>query len=194
MKQEISSQIIDTEKKIKQLEIEIFMLKEKIEEFQKQDNVAIICFSGEWDKLFASFSIANGALGLGKEVHMFFTFWGATAMRDKNGKSSKRKSLSQKALGKILPANINATPLSKMNFGGFGKLLMKKEMKKQNIDDLQTLMKQAHDLGAHFHCCDTSLQLLGFDCDELLEKDKTDWCGVSSFLSIALQSKVTLFI
>ena len=194
MEQVIPSQIIDTEKKIKQLEIELFMLKEKIEEFQQHDSVAIICFSGEWDKLFAAFTIANGALSLEKEVHMFFTFWGATAMRDKNGKSSKRKSLSKKAFGKMLPNHVNAAPLSKMNFGGLGKILMKKEMKKQNIDDLQSLMKQAHDLGAHFHCCDTSLQLLGFDCNELIEKDKTDWCGVASFLSIAFQSKVTLFI
>jgi peroxiredoxin family protein len=81
-----------------------------------------------------------------------------------------------------------------MNFGGFGKIMMEKEMKRQNIESLPNLMKQAHDLGAHFYCCDTSLQLLGFDCDELLNKDKTDWCGVSSFLSIALKSKVTLFI
>jgi peroxiredoxin family protein len=194
MKQDTSSKIIDTEKRIKQLEIELFMLKEKIEEIQHHDSVAIICFSGEWDKLFAAFTIANGAISLGKEVHMFFTFWGATAMRDKNGKTSKRKSFSQKAIGKMLPTNINATSLSKLNFYGLGKILMKKEMKKQNIDDLQTLMKQAHDLGAHFHCCDTSLQLLGFDCDELIQKDKTDWCGVSSFLSIALESRVTLFI
>jgi peroxiredoxin family protein len=194
MKQVISSEIADSEDRIKQLEIELFMLKQKIEEFEKNDSVAIVCFSGEWDKLFAAFTIANGALSLGKEVHMFFTFWGATAMRDRKGRSSKRKSISQKAHGWMLPNHINATPLSKMNFGGFGKIMMEKEMKRQNIESLPNLMKQAHDLGAHFYCCDTSLQLLGFDCDELLNKDKTDWCGVSSFLSIALKSKVTLFI
>lgn len=194
MNQIISTEKIVTEEKIKKLEENLVILEQRVKDLQQQDGVSIVCFSGEWDKLFAAFTIANGALSLGKEVNMFFTFWGATAMRDKKGKSSFSKNISQKMFGWMLPKSVNYTPLSKMNFGGFGKIMMEKQMKKQNIDDLPTLMNQAKELGAHFYCCDTSLQLLGFDCNELIEKDKTDWCGVSSFLSIALKSKVTLFI
>jgi len=194
MEQIISSDKIDSEERIQKLEQDLVILEQRIKDIQQQDSVSIVCFSGEWDKLFAAFTIANGALSLGQEVNMFFTFWGATAMRDEKGKPSKNKNISQKMLGRMLPKSINSTPLSKMNFGGFGKRMMEQQMKKRNIDDLSTLMKQAKELGAHFYCCDTSLQLLGFDCNELIEKDDTDWCGVTSFLSLALKSRVTLFI
>jgi peroxiredoxin family protein len=190
----MSSDKIKTEERIQKLEQDLVILEQRIKDLQKNDSVSIVCFSGEWDKLFAAFTIANGALSLGQEVHMFFTFWGATAMRDEKGKPSKDKNMSQKMLGWMLPKSIKSTHLSKMNFGGFGKKIMEKQMKKQNIDNLPSLMEEAKELGAHFYCCDTSLQLLGFDCNELIEKDETDWCGVSSFLSIALKSKVTLFI
>ena len=45
------------------------------------DGKTIIVFSGDMDKVMASFIIANGAAALGKRVTMFFTFWGLSVLR-----------------------------------------------------------------------------------------------------------------
>jgi peroxiredoxin family protein len=36
---------------------------------------AVVAFSGELDKVLAAFILANGAVAMGDEVSMFFTFW-----------------------------------------------------------------------------------------------------------------------
>ncbi len=160
----------------------------------REDSVSIICFSGEWDRLFAAFTIANGALALGQEVHVFFTFWGATALRKKSLWSRLNRNWMQNLLGQMLPGSIAGAPLSKMHWGGLGKWAMGMLLKKHGVEDLPTLMTSARDLGAKFYCCDTSLQLFGWKSEDLLEGEATRWCGVSTFLNIALKGKITLFI
>jgi peroxiredoxin family protein len=160
----------------------------------QEDAVCIVCFSGEWDRLFAAFTIANGALALGQDVHMFFTFWGATAIRSKSIWSRVHRNWMQNLLGCLLPANIAGAPLSKMNFGGLGKWMMGILMKQKGVEDLPVLMQQARDLGAKFYCCDTSLELFGWKNEDLVNANSLKWCGVSTFLSIALKGKTTLFI
>jgi len=124
-------------------------------------SVSIVCFSGEWDRLFAAFTIANGALALGQDVHMFFTFWGATVLRKKSVWSGLHRSWLQNLMGLLLPANVSRVPLSKMHFGGLGKWMMGILMKQKGVEDLPSLMEHARDLGAKFYCCDTSLDLFG---------------------------------
>jgi len=48
---------------------------------KEADGKTIIVFSGDLDKVLASFIIANGAAAMGRPVTMFFTFWGLTALR-----------------------------------------------------------------------------------------------------------------
>jgi peroxiredoxin family protein len=43
----------------------------------------MIVFSGDMDKVLASFVIATGAVAMGMDVVMFFTFWGTPVLRDK---------------------------------------------------------------------------------------------------------------
>jgi len=177
--------------RIGMLEKEVSSLKEEIESSKQMDRVSIVIFSGEWDKLFAAFTIANGALALGMDVHLFFTFWGATALKD--GKN-KKKGSSNKMMDLFMPRSADDLPLSKMNLGGLGKSSMKKLLKEKKIDDLPELIESARDLGAIFHCCDTTMDLFGYTCDDIIKGDETNWCGVASFLSLSLRSKITLFI
>jgi peroxiredoxin family protein len=158
------------------------------------DSVSIVCFSGEWDRLYAAFTIANGALALGQDVHMFFTFWGATAVRCKGGGPALKRHWMQRMLGGMLPADIHAAKLSKMHFLGLGKWMMRVLMKHKNVADLPQLMSEARELGAHFYYCDTSLSLFGWGNSDLVDGDDSEWCGVSTFLSKALKSRVTLFV
>ncbi len=46
-----------------------------------KDKKSFVVFSGDFDKVLAAFIIANGAVAMGDEVSMFFTFWGLNALR-----------------------------------------------------------------------------------------------------------------
>ena len=181
--------------RIKSLEEKVGLLSEQVKEQKKDDSVCLVCFSGDWDKLFAAFTMANGALSLGQEVHLFFTFWAISALRlpDSGGKKSP-KNLTQKMLGAMLPNSPKKTPLSKFNFAGISKFLLGKLMQEKGVGDLDSLINQAHELGAHFYLCDTSASLFGFECEELKDGSELKSCGVATFLSKALKSKVVLFI
>ena len=41
----------------------------------------MIVFSGDFDKALAFFTTANGAVAYGKQVSMFFTFWGFNVIK-----------------------------------------------------------------------------------------------------------------
>jgi len=177
------------------LEARIAALEESAprRETEKSDSVSIVCFSGEWDRLFAVFTIANGALALGQEVHLFFTFWATAALRDAE-KTSANKPLMNRLLGKFLPCGAGRAPLSRMNWGGLGKLFLGYRMRKHGIGDLDELIEKAREMGAHFHLCDTSAALLGLDCDELIGDGCVDPCGVATFLGKAMKGRMVLFV
>ncbi|MCK7509577.1 MAG: DsrE/DsrF/DrsH-like family protein [Desulfobacterales bacterium] len=42
---------------------------------------SIILLSGDFDKAMAAFMMATGAVAMGMEVSMFFTFWGCTVIK-----------------------------------------------------------------------------------------------------------------
>ena len=46
-----------------------------------KNDQTIVVFSNDLDKALAGFMIANGAIASGKDVTMFFTFWGLNVLR-----------------------------------------------------------------------------------------------------------------
>ena len=59
-------------------------LKSKVEALasdQPENKLSMIVFSGDLDKALAAFVIATGAVAMGMEVVMFFTFWGTPLLR-----------------------------------------------------------------------------------------------------------------
>ena len=184
----------DTAERLERLSRDVEALQRRARSAEECDTVCVVCFSGDWDKLFAAFTIANGALALGQEVHMFFTFWGACALRQPGADDTSDRNWVQRALGVMLPQTIADSPLSKMNFLGISKLMLKRLMRKSGIDDLPSLMQQARELGAQFHCCETSMRLFGWSDRDMDGMDASDLCGVTTFMSMAMKSRTTLFI
>lgn len=189
-----SDRLERAETRLRNLEEEVALLRARAGAEPANRTAAIVCFSGEWDRLFAAFTIANGVLASGYEVHMFFTFWGATAMRTPGGYRAGEKSGLQRVLARMLPQGVQKAPLSKMHFWGMGKVLMRRLMKQKGVDDLQVLVDQARELGVRFHLCDTSLSLFGWRNEELVDGERSDWCGVATFLAWAEKSRIVLFI
>ncbi|MCP5521036.1 MAG: DsrE/DsrF/DrsH-like family protein [Verrucomicrobiales bacterium] len=180
------------------LEARVAGLERELQAQRREDSVSIICFSGDWDRLYAAFTIANGALALGQEVNMFFTFWGATAVRRKvdgavrrgDGRSDWR----QRMLGWMLPSGIDRAPLSKLHLCGLGKWMMGLVMRQKNLDNLPDLMADARELGVNFYYCDSSLSLFGWCPEDLMDADRAKCCGVSTFLGKSLKGRIALFI
>ena len=77
---------------------------------------AIIVHSGDMDKLYSALIIGNGALAMGMEASLFFTFWG---------------------LQRLKKGGLEKGPLSKMNMLGLGKWMVKRKMKQAKVASLE---------------------------------------------------------
>ena len=160
---------------------------------QPQDKLSMIVFSGDLDKALAAFIIATGAVAMGMEVVMFFTFWGTPLLRDKN-KTVLGKDLMGTMFGHMLPKGAGAAKLSKMNMGGMGTSMMKSLMKKKNVASLEEMIKMAAELEVKIFICEMSMDLMGFKHEEMIDYPGVQYVGVATFLEHALNSKTTLFL
>lgn len=151
----------------------------------------IIVFSGDLDKVLASFIIANGAAAMGRPVTMFFTFWGLTALR-KEKKQPVKKSLMESMFGAMLPRGSKKLKLSKMNMGGMGTAMMKRIMNDKSVDSLEALIQKAMQAGVKIVACTMSMDVMGIKKEELI--DGVELGGVGTYLGDAEESNVNLFI
>lgn len=157
------------------------------------NKLSMIVFSGDLDKILASFVIATGAVAMGMEVVMFFTFWGTPVLRDKK-KSGGKKDLMGTMFGAMLPKGSCSVKLSKMNMGGMGTAMMKSLMKKKNVATLEEMMEMAGEMGVQIYVCEMSMDLMGFKREEMIDYPDMEFCGVAKFLEEAMDSKIQLFI
>jgi NADPH-dependent 2,4-dienoyl-CoA reductase/sulfur reductase-like enzyme/peroxiredoxin family protein/TusA-related sulfurtransferase/rhodanese-related sulfurtransferase len=175
-------------------------------------DVAIIVFSGEMDKVMAAFVIANGAIAMGGKATLFFTFWGLEALRSRGKRTMSghgadghslhgegggsvphpSKSMMDTMMSAMLPKGAEALHLSHMQFAGVGPVLMKMQMAQKHLPDLPGLMRDAVQGGARLVACTMSMSALGITEEELVEGVTLG--GVADFLEVAGKSKTTLFI
>lgn len=151
----------------------------------------IIVFSGDLDKVLASFIIANGAAAMGRPVTMFFTFWGLTALR-KAKKQPVKKTFLESIFGVMLPRGSKKLKLSKMNMGGMGTAMMKKIMNDKSVDSLEALIEKAMKAGVKMVACTMSMDVMGIQKEELI--DGVELGGVGAYLGDAEESNINLFI
>jgi peroxiredoxin family protein len=155
-----------------------------------ENRVALVVFSGDLDKVLASFVIATGAAAVGMQVSMFFTFWGLSAL--KKGIHLKGKGILEKAFTLLTPGSSASLGLSQHNFAGIGARLMRRLMRQKEIASLEELMQLAREMGVRFVGCQMSMDVMGVTREELL--DNVELGGVATYLADASRSKVTLFI
>ena len=158
---------------------------------ESAEGKTIIVFSGDLDKVLASFIIANGAAAMGRPVTMFFTFWGLTALR-KAEKQSVKKTAMESMFGTMLPRGSKKLKLSKMNMGGMGTAMMKKIMNDKSVDSLEALIEKAMKAGVKIVACTMSMDVMGIKEEELI--DGVELGGVGAYLGDAEESNVNLFI
>ena len=175
------------------LESRIKNLEERVSSAPDPNQINLLVFSGERDKLLAAFNMATGAAACGYETTMFFTFWATPALRNPDATGGK-KTLIEKMFGWMLPSSISSTPLSHMDFAGVGRKMMTNQMKKKGIADLQDLLDLAGELGVRVLVCDVSMKLMGITTDELIEYPNLEYCGVATFLELSSRANTTIFV
>jgi len=135
--------------------------------------VTIIVHSGDMDKVYSAFIIANGALAMGMEASLFFTFWG---------------------LQRLKKGALEKGALSKMNMLGLGKWMVKQRMKKAGAASLEKLLQDFYELGGKILACDMTMQIMGIKKEDLRDDLISDYCAVGTYIDEAKDSTITLFI
>jgi peroxiredoxin family protein len=137
------------------------------------ERATIILHSGDMDKFYSALIIGTGALAMGMEVTLYFTFWG---------------------LERLKKGGLDKGPLSKMHMLGLGKWMVRRRMKKANVASLEKLMNDYKELGGRVIACDMTMEIMGIRREDL----RTEWideCGaVGTYIRDARDSKFTLLI
>lgn len=178
----VSDSIAD---KVKELEERLSKLEEK------GKHLTMVFMSGDFDKAFAAFIIANGALAMGKEVTIFSTFWGLDVIK-KSSFSTAGRGFLEKMVLMMRPKGPNKLGVSKMNFGGIGPKLFRYMMGKKKVEGLDNMIEMAQEFGVKIIACQMSMDVMGLKKEDLI--DGVEVGGVAAFLSSSYQSNTTLFI
>jgi len=137
------------------------------------EKATIIVHSGDMDKVYSALIIGTGALAMGMEASLFFTFWG---------------------LQRLKKGGLEKGPLSKMNMLGLGKWIVKRKMKQAGVASLERLLQDFKELGGKILACDMTMEIMGIKKEDLRDELISDYCAVGTYLTEARGSKITLFI
>jgi peroxiredoxin family protein len=137
------------------------------------DRVTIVLHSGDMDKVYSALIVANGALAMGMEASIYFTFWG---------------------LQRLTMGGLEKGPLSKMHFLGLGKWMVKQRMKRANVASLERLLQDFKELGGKIIACEMTMEIMGIRRQDLREDLIDQYGAVGSYIQEARHSQVTLFI
>jgi peroxiredoxin family protein len=145
--------------------------------------LSIICFSGDFDKLVAAFTLATGSSAVGYEVNLFFTFWGLNVIKKKPGRHFIGKGVLARVFGYLMGGK-NNVPLSRMNFLGASPGLMTLMMRKRNVATLTDLIEAAKALQVNLYACEMSMVILGITAIDFIPEIK-GVLGVAKFLELS---------
>lgn len=81
-----------------------------------------------------------------------------------------------------------------MNMGGMGPKMIRYLMKKQNVMSLETMLKEAGELGIEIVICEMSMDLMGFKKQEIIDYPNLSYAGAATFIADASESSIQLFI
>jgi peroxiredoxin family protein len=138
-----------------------------------KEKATIVVHSGDMDKLYSALIIANGALSMGMEASLYFTFWG---------------------LERLVKGKLEKGALSAMNMLGLGKWMVKRRMKATNVASLEKLLQDLKELGGKIIACEMTMEIMGIKREDLREDLIDEYGAVGAYIQEARESSITLFI
>ena len=158
---------------------------------QKKPSICIICFSGDLDKSLSALAMAWTAAGEGFTAHIFFTFWGLALLRKERGRA---QNMLERLFKLLLPVGPDKLGLSKMNFGGLGAVFMNKLIRQRKTESVGELLEMAMERQVNFVACQGTLEMLGITESELIDYEHLSVGDVTTFLQLAREAAIQLFI
>jgi peroxiredoxin family protein len=156
------------------------------EKGEQTDRMLIILSKGTMDMVYPALMIATTAATMGKEVHMFFTFWGL-------------KAVSKKAVGslKVSPVGNPGMPMPNIigmipGMTAMATRMMNGKMKKTKTPSIPEMFKMAHELGVKLHACSTTMEVMGTPKESLID-EIDDVIGAATMVSLS-DGASTIFI
>ena len=156
----------------------------------EKKTATIVLFSGDFDKVFAAFTIAIATLAAGMDTTLFVTFWGLKAIQKGN---LTGKGLMGRMVGLMNRGGLDVIGPSKFNFGGIGRWMFKKMMVNKNVTLLPELRQTMIDLGVHFLGCKTSMDVMEINREDLIDEVE-GIVGAATMVEKAAKSDVHFFI
>ena len=132
---------------------------------EKKEAVTIIVYDNHFDKLMMPMIVAQGALAMGMEVNIFYTFFGLQGLM----KKFKPK----------LPGMFRF-------FTG----MIQKRMAKQKVMSYKQFMASNIEMGANIYACHMSMEMMGWKKEDMFDGIKV--AGVAKYLDMAADASVNL--
>lgn len=169
---------------------------------QKTPSLAIIATKGTMDMAYPPFILASTAAALGWEVSVFFTFYGLNLLK-------KDLELAISPLGNpAMPMKMPYGPQWFKNvewkipnvimgnvpgFERFATSMMQKTLQEKGVASIRELRDLSIEAGVKLVACQMTVDLFGYTKGDFID-EIDDWIGAASFLAIAQESDVTLFV
>lgn len=144
----------------------------------KDSKLSIILSKGTLDMAYPAFILATTAAAMGREVHVFFTFWGLGVLEQKKHKKLRVASVGNPGLP--MPNLLGALP----GMTALTTKMMKSKMKKVKIQSIPEMIKLAKESGVHLHACSTTMDVMGVKAEKLIPEVE-NIVGAASFLQMS---------
>jgi peroxiredoxin family protein len=170
---------------------------------QQTPSLTIIATKGTLDWAYPPFILASTASALGWNVSIFFTFYGLNLLK-KDLSDLKVSPLGNPGMPMKMPYgpdwfkhinwNIpNAVQGVVPGFETFATTLMKKTIKDKGVAGVEELRAACVEGGVNLIGCQMTVDLFGFTHQDFIPEVK-EYCGAATFLPMARDADVSLFI
>jgi peroxiredoxin family protein len=181
------------------------LLPKKLEELRAKQtpSLTIIATKGTLDWAYPPFILASTAAALGWNVSMFFTFYGLGLLR-KDISDLKVSPLGNPGMPMKMPFgpewfksinwNIpNAVQAIVPGFENMATTLMKQTIHNKGVAGVEELRQACIEGGVNLIGCQMTVDLFGYKREDFIVEVK-EYCGAATFLPMARDADVSLFI
>ena len=169
----------------------------------KTPSMTIIATKGTLDWAYPPFILASTAAALGWDVSVFFTFYGLELLK-KDLRKLKVSPLGNPAMPMKMPMgpkgfrainwNIpNVIQSFTPGYEAFATKMMKKTVANTGVASVAELRALCIEAGVNLIACQMTVDLFGYSHDEFIPEVK-EYCGAATFLPMAKDADVSLFI
>ena len=152
---------------------------------EKERRICFICSKGNLDMAYPALIMANGALGEGVDVDLFFTFWGMDMINKGTWEDLQFSMLGNTAMHmpgstKHIPQGLGGLP----GMTTYATSMLKKQIADLDVPEVPEFIEMLHDMGARFWACKMSVDMMGLTKEDMYEGVE-DIINVNEFIELS---------